>query len=226
MSTATAKRAPNWVLKTAMASTGALLAAMLTVRLVFNLWFFTGQQHFDAVATRGAYLFAPYLPAGAWLWIVLAVALVLIAAHVAIGVVLLLRAKAGRGPILATLHGGWQAWLSRLMPATGLVAGLFGVVYLIDQVLGRLAPASRGAYYLLTHSLSHPLMAAVYMIGLLAIAGHVLPGLGAVITIAAGGSELGASANRWLKIVGGAALGALLLASLLIPVGVIAGWFR
>ena len=237
MSSAIAKVAPNWVLKTTMAATGTVLALMLAVRLVFNLWFFTGQQHYDTVATRVANLFTPYVPATTWLWFIRVVTLLLIAAHVAICVVLLLRSKAGRGPVRAKLHGGFHAWLTRLMPYTGAALGLFALVYVLDQVFGLLVfpvvfngpPPDHTqvwAYWNLTNSLSHPALAVVYILGLLAIAAHVLHGLGTVMTIAAGGSQLGARIKRWLVIGGGALMSALLLASLLIPVGVLAGWFR
>jgi len=235
MSSAKAKPAPNWLLKTAMAATGTALAVMLVIRLVVNLWFFTGQQHYDAVAGRIANVFTPYVPSGTWLWIIRVAALLLIAAHVAIGVVLMLRSKAGRGPVRAQLHGGFHAWLTRLMPYTGAAILLFAIVYVLDQVFGLLVgplvsngpppgPTPPWAFWTLTESLKHPAIAIIYIIGLLAIAVHVLHGLGTVATIAAGGGQMASQIKKWLVWGGGAVVGALLLATLLIPFFVLGGW--
>jgi len=236
MSSAKSLRAPNWLLKTAMAATGTALAVMLVIRLVVNLWFFTGQQHYDAVAGRIANVFTPYVPAGTWLWIIRVAALLLIAAHVAIGVVLMLRSKAGRGPVRAQLHGGLHAWLTRLMPYTGAVILVFAIIYVLDQVFNKLVypvvistPPNAPdfgpfAFWNLTNSLQHPAIAIIYIIGLLAIAAHVLHGLDTVATIAAGGGQWASQMKKYLVWGGGAVVGALLLASLLIPLFVLGGW--
>ena len=240
MSSAKPAAAPNWLLKTAMAATGTALAVMLVIRLVVNVWFLTGMANYDVVTTRIAKVFTPYVPAGTWLWIIRVVALLLIAAHVAIGVVLVLRAASHAG-VHTKLHGGWHAWLTRLMPYTGGIVLLFSVFYVLDQVFHvvvapwtdidpgfspNVDPAFGNSSMQLVNSLSHPWIAACYIIGLLAIAAHVLHGLGTVITIAAGGGQWASQMKRWLVWIGGAVVGALLLASLFIPIGVLGGWLR
>ena len=191
MSSAKARVAPNWVLKTAMAMTGSTLAIMLVIWLVINLWVVT-------ITFTDIWL-------GAFRGLVLACG----AVHVGVGVVLMVRSKVGRGASRAKLHGGWHAWLTRLMPYTGMVILLLTVLYVLDQV-----------------PLMKPWGAAVTIFGLVAIAAHVLHGLGTVATIAAGGGQLGARLKRVLVIGGGAVIGVLLLANLWVPVGVLGGWWR
>jgi len=190
MSSARERAVPNWVLKSTMAATGTALAIMLVIHLTLNLS-------------------SPITITDTWLWVIRGLVLACAAVHVAIGAALMVRSKAGRGPSRAKLHGGWHAWLTRLMPYTGAAILLFAVFYMLDQV-----PVMK------------PWGAVVTIIGLVALAAHVLHGLGTVATIAAGGGQLGARVKRVLVIGGGAVIGALMLANLLIPVVVLWGWLR
>jgi len=241
MSSAKKRVLPNWALKTAMAASGSLLALMLVIKLIVNLWFFTGSDHFNVVTTRVSNLFYPYLPQEGWLWIVRVVAVVLLVAHVSIGVVLVLRARAGRGIFRTRLQGGQHAWLTRLMPHTGAATMLFALFYVLDQVFHALVapwvdidpgfspnldPAIAQSYMQLYNSLSHPWIAVVYIIGLLAMGAHVFHGLGTVATIAAGSGVFAGRIKRWLVLIGGALFLVLMLANILIPIGVQGGWLR
>jgi len=233
VSSAKQKMAPNWALKTVMAATGALLALMLVIRLIVNLWFFAGSDHFDAVTQRVHEFLGPYLPPDAWLWIIRIVAIGLIVLHIGLAIVLVMRAKRGRGPIPAKLHGGMPAWLTKLMPHTGVVIALFALFYVLDQIAHVFVPlsfpASGGAgtissYAVLSGSLQVPWIAVVYVVGLLAIAAHVLHGLGTAAAIAAGNGRFAGNVTRIATIVCGAVFGALLLANIAIVLCVVGGW--
>jgi len=188
MSSAKARTAPNWVLKTAMAATGVALAIVLVIWLVINLW------SSNITLT------------GVWLWALLCIVSAVFVVHVGIGVVLTVRSKTGRGPKRATLHGGWHAWLTRLMPYTGAAILLITVLALLN-----LLPKTM------------PWGAVVIIFVLVIIAAHVLHGLGTVATIAAGGGQLGTRIKRVLVIGGGVVIGALLLANLWILLSVLGG---
>ena len=238
ISTAKPKTAPNWALKTLMATTGSLLALLLVIRLIVNCWFFAGAERFDAVTNRLHTFLLPYLPYDGWLWLVRGITLALLVAHAAIAVVLALRAKAGRGPHPAKLHNGLESRLTKMMPYSGILIGLFTVIYVLDQIDHRFTDTplmvmpcdtgtclpSASSYNFLADSLAVPWLAAVYIVGLLAIAVHVMHGLGTVATIAAGNSVLLGQLRRGLAVIGGLIVGGLLLANLFIPIGVLGGW--
>jgi len=233
---------PNWALKTAMAATGTALAAVLSARLVANLWFYAGPDSYNLVTTRLRYLFVPVLPAGAWLLMLRIVVVALLATHVVAGVTLTLRARRFRprrqGGEPARSRASMRATLTRLMPWTGALIGLFAVFYLIDQVLFEAPPAADaplapgGAYQVvdsygpLAGSLSVAWIAAAYVIGLLAIGAHALHGLDTVSFIAAGPGAFARRVRKWLTPVGVVVFGALLVAGLLIPLGLAGGWLR
>jgi len=226
------KPAPNWALKTAMAATGTLLGAIITFRLIGNLFLYVSRDHFDYIIWRSVAFLVPYLPAGGWVWIVRGVACLLLLTHLVLAVILLRRAKAGRGRWRARLFGGLSAWLTRLMPYSGAVVGLSIVVYGVSQAdrLGQLCePAASPTSSMLScdvliPSLEVPWMSALFMIGILALSLHMLHGLATVATIAAGRSQLAGRIKEAVLLIGAVILGAILMANWMIPIGLQWGW--
>jgi len=220
VSSAKQKAAPNWAVKTTMAATGTLLALLLVIRLIMNLWFFAGR---DGVA---AVMIAP----GPWLWAIRAVTFVLLAVHIGLAVVLALRSRRGRGVVPAKLHGGLPAWLTRLMLPTGIVIAVFAVIYATDQIAhaftGVTAGGQSSAYDALISSLALPGLAVVYVIGLVALAVHVGHGLDTVATIAAGGAALPSRLKPLVVTVIIVVVGVLVLASVAIVLAAAGGWLR
>ena len=229
VSSAKQKTAPNWALKTMMAATGAMLAVLLVIKLIVNLWFFTGRDHFDVVTQKVHTFLTPYLPPDTWLWIIRIITIALVIIHIVLAIVLVLRAKRGRGVYRAKLHGGLHAWLTRLMPFTGVVIGLFAVFYVLDQMLQMVVPHGgppAGSYDMLRQSLVVPWIAVIYIVGLAAIALHVLHGLATVATIAAGTGVWAGNLRHYMLVAGGIILIGLLLANIAIPVCALGGWLR
>lgn len=220
------KTAPNWAIKTVMAATGALLAAMLVVRLIINLWLYAGAEHYDAVTWRLHTFLTPYLPQDGWLWIVRGLTLALALPHFGLSVVLVRRGHVARGAKPAKLHHGWDAWLTRLMPYTGVVIALFTCFYLIDQVGHGFSSSDGrlGSYQSFSASLSIWWVAVVYIIGLLAIVVHVARGLTTVLTIAAGNGVAMRRLRDGAVFGGGLVFAALILANILAVIGLLGGW--
>jgi len=188
VSAATQNKAPNWAIKTAMAATGSLLAALLIVYLVADLWFFT----FDGRAAAGH--------VGAF-WLVV---LVLMVAHMVLGGVLAWRARRGRGQWRAKLHSGTAAWLTWLMPPTGVAVAVLTVF------CAGLVP------------LSPPWAAVAHVAWLIVVAVHAGHGLSTVATIASGSGVLAARLRGVALTISGVVLGALMVANAVVTV--IGGW--
>jgi len=235
VSSAKPKAVPNWVLKTAMAATGVLLALVLVAKLIWVAYHFLGGHSQIVREVLWSPSYGYFAPVGGWTVALRVTVVALLVVHASMGAVLVMRAYTA---VPTRLHGGRHAWLVRLMPYTGVVAGLFAVVYALDQFWHLLAPKPLltdvwlppelvpviDSFAALTRSLAVPWIAVIYIVGLLAVAVHVMTGLGTVATIAAGNGVPAARVKHWAVVIGGAIIGLLTLVVLALPVAGLAGW--
>lgn len=174
---------PTWVAKTVMAVTGLVMAAFVVVHMLGNLKVLVDPEGMDAYAAWLREAFEPVLPREGLLWIfriTLAVCLVL---HVAFALVLWRRGRATRtrGASRLAARGVSARW----MLPTGVLLLLFVVVHILDLTVGRWVEApgfrhpdpSFHAAANVAASLGRPLMAAFYLLVLLALTLHLAHGI-------------------------------------------------
>jgi len=229
VSSAKQRIAPNWVLKTAMAATGVLLALVLVAKLICVAYFFLGGHNNSVREVIWSPGYGYFAPVGGWTVALRVTVVVLLVVHASIGAILVVRARTA---VATRLRGRWHAWLTRLMPYTGVMVGLFAIVYALDQFWHLLVPGPLltdvwlqpelvpviDPFAALTKSLAVPWIAVVYIVGLLVLAAHVMTGLGTVATIAAGNSALVVRVKRWVGAVGGVVISVLFLVAMALTV--------
>ncbi|MDN5798080.1 MAG: succinate dehydrogenase cytochrome b subunit [Intrasporangium sp.] len=220
---------PSWALKVTMAVSGLTWLAFVLVHLVGNLKVYAGASAFNAYAAWLREVLVPLAPHGGVLWALRVVLAVLLVAHVWAAAILTARARSARGPHRARLHS-WRSFVASTMPVTGLVILGFIVLHLLDLTLGvqPVAPSAfraegSGAFFAhenLVASLSRPWSAAVYILTMLLLAGHVLHGTTVAVQDLGGmGRTLRAGAT-W---VGAILAVAILLGNAGIPIAVLLG---
>ena len=207
----------SWILKTALAYSGAVWAVFVAIHLFGNLKVFQGADAFNSYAAWLRTALYPLLPRESLLWALRIVLLVSLVVHVWAAATLWLRARSARGPFRARLHGtrSLAAWL---MPATGVAILLFLVAHVLDLTLG-VAPVASGsfapqagevvhAYENLVASFQRPVAAWSYIAMMLLLALHIAKGS----TLLA--SDLGIMGRRWRATF--ALAGALLAVAVLL----------
>lgn len=222
-------RLPSWMLKSAMAITGIVLAAFVGVHLFGNLKVFQGPESFNGYATWLKEAFHPLIPKGMVLWAVRVVLLLAGVVHLAAAAVIWTRGRRARGGHRVRLRGvrSWGAWL---MPVTGVIVLGFVVFHLLDLTMGvpPVAPAefalpgeSAYAYQNLVASFQRPLVAWVYLAAMLLLSLHIAAGLG---TVAVDLGVMGRRLRSGLIAIGGLLAIAVMLGNGAIPVAVQLGW--
>ncbi len=220
---------PSWVLKVVMALSGIVFALYVLVHMIGNLKVFTGADHFNEYAHWLRTVLQPFLPYEGLLWIVRAVLLVCLVAHVGAAGVLWSRGRASRG---AHRHQGLglRNFTARTMLVTGVVLLGFIVFHVLDLTTGTAGAASTSfrpatlertyAYENLIASFQRPVATAFYLLALIALFLHLAHGLWTAV------SDLGATGRR-LRAVGYATAGVLALAvmlgNIIIPISVLTG---
>ncbi len=196
----------NATAKVVMAGTGVVFALFVLVHMIGNLKIYWGEGHFDDYAHWLRVAFEPVLPYEGLLWLLRVFLLACLVAHVYCSGLLFLRARRARGPFRRR-RMGTEAWLARTMPVTGVVLLLFIVFHILDLTLGvqPVAPegfeaattVSSSAYANLVASFSRPLVAAVYILAMLALALHLIHGIVSVVV------DLGAARGPRFRHVAG-----------------------
>lgn len=220
---------PSWVLKVVMAVSGIVFALYVLVHMIGNLKVFTGADHFNEYAHWLRTVLAPFLPYEGLLWIVRAVLIGCLVAHVGAAAVLWSRGRASRG---AHRHTGLglRNFTARTMLVTGVVLLGFVVFHVLDLTTGTAGAASASfrpatvdqahAYGNLIASFQRPVAAAFYIVAMIALFLHLAHGLWTVV------SDLGATGRR-LRAVGytvaGAVALAVMLGNIIIPISVLTG---
>ena len=132
---------PSWVLKLIMAVTGLLFALFVVGHMAGNLKLYLPAEGGDeALDEYGAFLRSmgePLFPHEGALWIIRAVLLVAIIAHIYGAFALTARSKVSRGKFRRNqLMGGLDSFATKSMLVTGIVLLLFIIFHLLDLTLG------------------------------------------------------------------------------------------
>ena len=132
---------PSWVLKLIMAVTGLLFALFVVGHMAGNLkLYLPAHGGEEALDEYGAFLRSmgePLFPHEGALWIIRAVLLVAIIAHIYGAIALTTRSKASRGKFSrSNLMGGLDSFATKTMLVSGLVLLLFIIFHLLDLTLG------------------------------------------------------------------------------------------
>ncbi|WP_408921589.1 succinate dehydrogenase cytochrome b subunit [Corynebacterium tuberculostearicum] len=132
---------PSWVLKLIMAVTGLLFALFVVGHMAGNLkLYLPANGGEEALDEYGAFLRSmgePLFPHEGALWIIRAVLLVAILAHIYGAIALTARSKASRGKFSrSNLMGGLDSFATKTMLVSGLVLLLFIIFHLLDLTMG------------------------------------------------------------------------------------------
>ena len=132
---------PSWVLKLIMAVTGLLFALFVVGHMAGNLkLYLPANGGEEALDEYGAFLRSmgePLFPHEGALWIIRAVLLVAIIAHIYGAIALTARSKASRGKFSrSNLMGGLDSFATKSMLVTGIVLLLFIIFHLLDLTMG------------------------------------------------------------------------------------------
>lgn len=132
---------PSWVLKLIMAVTGLLFALFVVGHMAGNLKLYLPAHGGEEVLDEyGAFLRSmgePLFPHEGALWIIRAVLLVAIIAHIYGAIALTARSKASRGKFRrSNLMGGLDSFATKTMLVSGIVLLLFIIFHLLDLTMG------------------------------------------------------------------------------------------
>ena len=132
---------PSWVLKLIMAVTGLLFALFVVGHMAGNLkLYLPAHGGEEALDEYGAFLRSmgePLFPHEGALWIIRAVLLVAILAHIYGAIALTARSKASRGKFSrSNLMGGLDSFATKTLLVSGLVLLLFIIFHLLDLTMG------------------------------------------------------------------------------------------
>lgn len=132
---------PSWVLKLIMAVTGLLFALFVVGHMAGNLkLYLPAHGGEEALDEYGAFLRSmgePLFPHEGALWIIRAVLLVAIIAHIYGAIALTARSKASRGKFSrSNLMGGLDSFATKTMLVSGIVLLLFIIFHLLDLTMG------------------------------------------------------------------------------------------
>ena len=132
---------PSWVLKLIMAVTGLLFALFVVGHMAGNLkLYLPANGGEEALDEYGAFLRSmgePLFPHEGALWIIRAVLLVAILAHIYGAIALTARSKASRGKFSrSNLMGGLDSFATKTMLVSGIVLLLFIIFHLLDLTMG------------------------------------------------------------------------------------------
>ena len=132
---------PSWVLKLIMAVTGLLFALFVVGHMAGNLkLYLPANGGEEALDEYGAFLRSmgePLFPHEGALWIIRAVLLVAILAHIYGAIALTARSKASRGKFSrSNLMGGLDSFATKSMLVSGIVLLLFIIFHLLDLTMG------------------------------------------------------------------------------------------
>lgn len=222
---------PSWVLKLIMAVTGLLFALFVVGHMAGNLKLYLPAEDGDeALDEYGAFLRSmgePLFPHEGALWIIRAVLLVAIIAHIYGAIALTARSKASRGKFRrSNLMGGLDSFATKSMLVTGIVLLLFIIFHLLDLTLGvqPIAPGDfvEGAVKAnMIATFSRWPVTIVYVIAMCFLFLHLTHG----IRLAA--SDLGITGAKWRQVFVILAYiipAVVCIANIVMPLSVALGW--
>jgi succinate dehydrogenase / fumarate reductase cytochrome b subunit len=210
----------KWV----MALTGILLMGFVFAHMVGNLKAFMGADDLNHYGEWLRMLFAPPLPRTWFLWMMRVGLIATFALHIHAAASLTLMNRRAQAPDRLVQPRDWQAAnaASRSMRLTGVVILLLLIFHLTDLSWGQTNPDFvRGDVYRnLVASLERPVVAATYILFVLALGVHLLHGSWSLF------QSLGVNNPRWNSWRRGFAIGfaAVVTAGyLVVPIAVLTG---
>ena len=222
---------PSWVLKLIMAVTGLLFALFVVGHMAGNLkLYLPAHGGEEALDEYGAFLRSmgePLFPHEGALWIIRAVLLVAIIAHIYGAIALTARSKASRGKFRrSNLMGGLDSFATKTMLVSGIVLLLFIIFHLLDLTMGvqPIAPGdfAEGAVKAnMIATFSRWPVTIIYVIAMLCLFLHLTHG----IRLAA--SDLGITGAKWREVFVVLAYvvpAVVCLANIVMPLSVALGW--
>ena len=214
------------VVKAVMALSGALLLGFVVAHMTGNLKAFQGAEKFNEYAEFIRTFGAPALPRSAFLWIQRVGLLGIFLAHVGAAWTLARRSRAARG---SGYRGPERSlgfsYASRTMRWGGVILLLFVIYHLLHFTTGHAHPdfVHGNAYHNLVVGFTNPLVVAVYVLAVSALAFHLWHGVWSAF------QTLGLDNPRYVGIRRPLAMSIAVLlwiGFLIVPAAVLAGWIR
>ena len=211
--------------KALMAVTGVILFLFVVGHLLGNLKVFQGAEHFNAYAEGLRTVGAPFFARGQVLWLVRAVLLVAVFAHIWAAIAVTRASWAARPVGYHRLAPAETTYAARTMRWGGVIILLYVVYHLLDLTFGPANPAfvPGDVYHNLVASFQRLPVAIGYIAAVVVVGLHIDHGLWSAC------QTLGLNRPptfRWRR-GGAAAIAALITAGYVaIPVAVLAGVVR
>jgi succinate dehydrogenase / fumarate reductase cytochrome b subunit len=219
----------NFACKQTMAVTGIVFGLFVLFHMIGNLKAYLGPDDFDGYALWLRHMLEPAVPYSGVLWVLRAVLLACVVAHVTCATILFFRARAARGPFRRK-GLPLRSFAARTMPVTGVVLLLFIIFHILDLTTGTRPVASAEytpmtatrsfAYDNLVHSFDRPWVAVFYLLAMLVLGLHLSHGLWAAV------NDLGATGRRVRQLalaVAGVVVLAVVVGNISLPIAVMAG---
>ena len=211
--------------KVIMAATGLILFLFVVGHLVGNLKVFEGPEPFNAYAEGLRTVGAPFFGRGQVLWLIRAVLLIAVLAHIWAATAVTLASWRARPVGYRGLEPQETTYAARTMRWGGVIIFLYVVYHLLDLTFGAANPSfiPGDVYHNLVASLRRWPTAATYIVAVVMVGLHVQHGLWSAF------QTLGVNrppTPQWRRGVA-AAIAALITAGYVaIPVAVLAGVVR
>lgn len=209
--------------KAVMAVTGLIMVAFLLAHMLGNLKIFFGPHDFDGYAAWLRTIGEPVLH-GAWfLWILRAVLLVALVAHVTCAAQLSRRDLAARPTRYVHGQRARASFATRTMRWGGVILALFLVWHLLDLTVGAVNPDfdKGGPYHNVVADFQVWWINLIYIVGVLMVGLHINHGFwSAAQTL---GLRRRPGRDLALRVGGSTLAAAITLGFLAVPVGVMTG---
>ena len=166
-------------LKLVMAVTGAVMLVYLVLHMLGNLKIFFGEQALDTYAAWLRVVGEPALPGSGLLWLIRAVLLVSVVAHVVAATVLAVRARRARPVRYAHRRPVSTSYASRTMRWGGVIILLFVVYHVLDLSTGTVNPngVHGQVYDNVVADFSRWYVTLAYTVAMIAVGLHVRHGV-------------------------------------------------
>lgn len=172
-------------LKILMAVSGLIFVLFVLVHMYGNLRAFWGEAAYNDYAAHLRTFLTPELPRSGFLWILRAVLIVSLVAHVYAAATLWRRAHAARPVKYQVKKHTGAIFASRLMRWGGLTLLLFIIWHLLEFTIlkvnvgagGQAASITQNPYLLLIHAFSTWWMTAIYLVAMAMLGAHLHHGV-------------------------------------------------
>ena len=163
-------------LKLLMAASGIVFILFVLVHMYGNLKAFSGHDAYNEYAEHIRTIGTPMLPREGALWVIRAVLIVSLVAHVASAVALWRRARSARPVAYQVKRNAASSFSSRTMRWGGITILLFLIWHLINFTIGKVnvtGGATNDPYNLLVDSFDTWWLTVIYLIAMLALGLHL-----------------------------------------------------